>query len=347
MPEAALRPEVRSWPVRRSVLAAGLNLSRREGRCEMMQRIYSERSSEEAAKLAWWAQRVQRRNDAGGWTRPGRGLYPHQWSWDSAFISIGLAHLDIRRAARELETPFAHQWPSGKVPHIVFDPRAPAGSYFPGPDYWGYVPGQSDIDIMAICRHPLPDERKRELADAISRVAATCPTRGLEFVLYSRDAVAAPSRTPRFEVNLNAGPEMPYHLSLDPASEPAHWFVLDVSIAREHGLRLAGPPAGEVFARIPRPWLLDALEDSLEWHAEHETLTHFSVLNACRAWRFAEEGVWSSKEAGAKWARPRVEDPDVIDAALEIRGGQTQRLDPSEVRAFVMAVKSRVEHISR
>lgn len=216
----------------------------------------------------------------------------------------------------------------------------------------GYVPGQSDIDIMAVCQHPLPVERKQALADAVFRVAATCPTRGLELVLYSRGAVAAPSRTPRFEVNLNAGPEMPFHLSLDPASEPAHWFVLDVSIARAHGLRLAGPPAGEVLAPIPRSWLLDALKDSLEWHAEHETLTHFSVLNACRSWRFAEEGVWSSKEAGAKWARPRVEDPAVIDAALEIRGGQngrgpTRRLDSSEVRDFVMGVKSRVERISR
>ncbi|HET7480388.1 MAG TPA: aminoglycoside adenylyltransferase domain-containing protein [Rubrobacteraceae bacterium] len=211
----------------------------------------------------------------------------------------------------------------------------------------GYVPGQSDIDIMAVCRHPLPDERKRKLADAVSHVADTCPTRGLEFVLYSRGAVATPSRSPRFEINLNAGPEMPYHLSLDPASEPSHWFVLDVSIAREHGLRLAGPPSHEVFAPIPRSWLLDALEDSLVWHAEHETLTHYSVLNACRAWRFAEEGVWSSKEAGAKWARPRVEDPTVIDAALEIRRGQARRLDPSEVRAFVMGVRSRVARIPR
>jgi hypothetical protein len=72
--------------------------------------------------------------------------------------------------------------------------------------------------------------------------------------------VAKPSRRPRFEVNLNAGLQMPYHLSFDPASEPSHWFVLDISIVREYGLPLVGPPAGEVFAPIPRPWVLDALE---------------------------------------------------------------------------------------
>jgi hypothetical protein len=28
-------------------------------------------------------------NDAGSWTRAAPALYPHQWSWDSAFIAIG------------------------------------------------------------------------------------------------------------------------------------------------------------------------------------------------------------------------------------------------------------------
>jgi glucosylglycerate hydrolase len=86
--------------------------------------------------LAWGARRVLRQNDAGGWTKPGPSLYPHQWSWDSAFIAIGLARLDVRRAARELEALFAHQWATGKVPHIVFDPKAPPESYFPGADHW-------------------------------------------------------------------------------------------------------------------------------------------------------------------------------------------------------------------
>lgn len=212
----------------------------------------------------------------------------------------------------------------------------------------GYVPGQSDIDIIAVCRWPLPDEQKQALADAVSREAVSCPTRGLEFVLYSREAVAMPSRSPRFEINLNTGPEMPYHLSLDPASEASHWFVLDVSIVREHGLRLAGLPSHAVFAPVPRSWLLKALEASLEWHAEHEPLSHFSVLNACRAWRYAEEGIWVSKQEGARWARRRVKDPAIIDSALEIRhGGSVRHLDPDRVRAFVLGIRSRIGSIPR
>jgi len=77
---------------------------------------------------------VLRANDLGDWTRPAPRLYPHQWSWDSAFIAIGLAQVDLGRALRELETLFAAQWADGRVPHIVFNPAA--ADYFPGPEWW-------------------------------------------------------------------------------------------------------------------------------------------------------------------------------------------------------------------
>ncbi|MET8833269.1 hypothetical protein ABZV78_05055 [Micromonospora sp. NPDC004540] len=69
-------------------------------------------------------------------TVPSRTLYPHQWSWDSAFIAVGLAHARPDRAWRELRTLFAAQWADGRVPHIVFNPALRVGAYFPGPEFW-------------------------------------------------------------------------------------------------------------------------------------------------------------------------------------------------------------------
>ena len=40
-------------------------------------------------------------NWLGSSTVPSRSLYPHQWSWDSAFIALGLRHLSPQRAQRE------------------------------------------------------------------------------------------------------------------------------------------------------------------------------------------------------------------------------------------------------
>lgn len=75
-------------------------------------------------------------NWTGASTVPSRGLYPHQWSWDSAFIAIGLRHLSPLRAQTELETLLSAQWGDGRVPHIVFNPSVPLDAYFPSPDFW-------------------------------------------------------------------------------------------------------------------------------------------------------------------------------------------------------------------
>ncbi|HEX5569311.1 MAG TPA: trehalase family glycosidase [Streptomyces sp.] len=89
-----------------------------------------------AGELRHAAQHVLLRNWTGVSTVPSRGLYPHQWSWDSAFIAIGLRHLSAPRAQRELETLLAAQWGDGRVPHIVFNPSVPHHAYFPSPDFW-------------------------------------------------------------------------------------------------------------------------------------------------------------------------------------------------------------------
>lgn len=74
------------------------------------------------------------RNDIGSMITAAPLLYPHMWSWDAAFIAVGLAHLSVERAGKELETLFAAQWSDGMVPHIVF---SDAEGYFPGPGRWG------------------------------------------------------------------------------------------------------------------------------------------------------------------------------------------------------------------
>ncbi|WP_218060895.1 MGH1-like glycoside hydrolase domain-containing protein [Leifsonia xyli] len=68
------------------------------------------------------------------YTVPASGLYPHQWSWDSAFIAIGLRHLSPRRAQQELDTILSAQWSDGRLPQIVFHSGRDDG-YSPGPAF--------------------------------------------------------------------------------------------------------------------------------------------------------------------------------------------------------------------
>jgi hypothetical protein len=73
-------------------------------------------------------------------TVPTASLYPHQWSWDSAFNAIGWVHVSPRRAWAELSALLGAQWSDGRVPQIIFDPEVPADAYFPGPLFWRPLP---------------------------------------------------------------------------------------------------------------------------------------------------------------------------------------------------------------
>jgi len=91
------------------------------------------------------AKEVLRSNWIGFGTKPAPRLYPHQWSWDSAFIAIGYAHYDQDRAQQELRSLFRGQWRDGMLPHIVFNPEVK--DYSPEPKFWRidrsiYSPGK-------------------------------------------------------------------------------------------------------------------------------------------------------------------------------------------------------------
>ena len=218
-----------------------------------------------------------------------------------------------------------------------------AAVYLGGSGALGGVAPDSDVDLVAVCHAAPSEETGGAVVTALGELAMTWPLRGLEFVLYTRAAVAAPARRPRFELNLNIGPRMPYRLSLDPASEPAHWFLLDLDILRGHGRPLAGPPPSDLVGPIPRRQVLEALCDSLAWHGAHEPALQQRVLNACRGWRFTEEGVWSSKDEAGAWALARTDDPATVEATLAVRhGDRSATLDPARVDAFERGVLERV-----
>ncbi|MGO9661261.1 MAG: glucosylglycerate hydrolase [Acidimicrobiales bacterium] len=114
-------------------------------------------------------------NTDAGRVKPAPDLYPHQWSWDTAFIAIGLATFDLQGARDNLDALFAGQWGTGMVPHIVFDPTATG--YFPGPDRWACHELTADAPdepaTSGICQPPLH-------AIAVTKVVEAASLRGGE-----------------------------------------------------------------------------------------------------------------------------------------------------------------------
>lgn len=77
-------------------------------------------SEEQRQALLDHARDVLERNNRGRWTVPAENLYPHQWLWDSCFISIGVRHIDIERAKNEILHLLSGQWSNGMLPHMIF-----------------------------------------------------------------------------------------------------------------------------------------------------------------------------------------------------------------------------------
>ena len=154
----------------------------------------------------------------------------------------------------------------------------------------GFDRSRSDIDVQAAVEVPLSRAELRELAAALDHSRLPCPARKLEFVVYERDAA------PAFVLNLNTGAGMRTHVGLDPAQEPGFWFVIDVAIAREHGMRLAGAAPAEILPELPRAQIAAALDDAVAWWRVHGSPEDVAIASArARAW--ASDGRWLSKAA--------------------------------------------------
>ncbi|WP_420111844.1 glucosylglycerate hydrolase [Pseudactinotalea sp.] len=108
--------------------------------------------AEVTSSLAAAALAVLRANDRGDRTVAAPRLYPHQWSWDAAFVAIGWGSLSVERALAELRHLLRGQWATGMLPHIVYTDEP---GYFPDPARWRTseaVSAPREVPTSGICQ---------------------------------------------------------------------------------------------------------------------------------------------------------------------------------------------------
>lgn len=112
---------------------------------------------------------ILRANDTGESIKAAPSLYPHQWSWDAAIISIGLAHVDLDRAVAEMRHLLHGQWANGMIPHILYNPDVEHSAYFPDSTRWGSrintPDSPRDRDTSGIAQPPVHAIAIRQLID--------------------------------------------------------------------------------------------------------------------------------------------------------------------------------------
>jgi hypothetical protein len=110
------------------------------------------------------AAKVLRDNDIGTMVTAAPALYPHMWSWDAAFVAMGLTRLSVPRAIQELRNLLEAQWDSGLIPHIVF---SDAPGYFPDVNRWGTIGASPEgVRSSGICQPPVHAIALRFVLDA-------------------------------------------------------------------------------------------------------------------------------------------------------------------------------------
>jgi hypothetical protein len=122
----------------------------------------------ESAELLAAAKDVLKHNDRGLYTIPAKGMYPHQWLWDSCFISIGIRHYDIERAKIEILSLLRGQWENGMVPHMILTPGRKEHPYLGVWRSWVSPYSPDDVSTSGITQPPM-------IAEAVMRVGEKLP----------------------------------------------------------------------------------------------------------------------------------------------------------------------------
>jgi len=222
------------------------------------------------------------------------------------------------------------------------------GVYLQGSGAQGdYHQGKSDIDVLAVVSQPVPVQQKQQLCARLNHSALPVPATGLDFIIVTENTVRCPAKIPQHELWFSTGET--WETSVDTGGGTSEHLIL-FQTCRDHGRTLFGPQADQLFAQVPRPLLLNALIGVLQWHQArildpfHDPAGQYSVLNACRAWHYAEVGRLVSKSEGGAWVIAKEPQATLAWDALAIRQGASSRALPHEV---ISAFLNRVVGILR
>lgn len=221
------------------------------------------------------------------------------------------------------------------------------GIYLHGSAVMGcFHPAVSDIDLIVLVRHTLPDAVKRAFMDMTVELNASAPAKGIEMSIV-RSTFCRPFVYPTpFELHFSETHLAWYREHPDDyiqkmkGTDPdlaAHFTVI-----RKRGQCLFGLPIEEAFGEVPRADYLDSIWKDI-CHADEEITenTMYLTLNLARVLAFLREGSVLSKKEGGQWAilhLPETFHPLIHAALSEYAGEGDVVYDPETARAYADAM---------
>ena len=193
-----------------------------------------------------------------------------------------------------------------------------------------YMPGQSDIDLLAIVDHALSDSEIDSLTRAVTAERAQAPG-PVDLRFVTRAVARRPPEPPPLELYIRLKASAP------PAVEvrcPEPDLVVELSICRQHGHALHGAQPEELIGALHPERVISVGDAQLaRWQSLTDDAPYAAlmVLTACRIWRFSETHTHSSKATAGLWALEREPSLTAVRDALLQRAGKVVAIAPQEV----------------
>jgi predicted nucleotidyltransferase len=204
-----------------------------------------------------------------------------------------------------------------------------------------YMPGQSDIDLLAIVDHALSDSEIDSLTRAVTAERAQAPG-PVDLRFVTRAVARRPPEPPPLELYIRLKASAP------PAVEvrcPEPDLVVELSICRQHGHALHGAQPEELIGALHPERVISVGDAQLaRWQSLTDDAPYAAlmVLTACRIWRFSQERNHCSKSAAGTWALTRDPSLDAVRDALRQRTGDPVAVNPAEIARLLEIVRARI-----
>lgn len=199
----------------------------------------------------------------------------------------------------------------------------------------------SDLDVLALVHLPLADGDLRDIPPRLAELRY--PRNGLELsIMTVNEATDVDFPAPRYQLHQAVGHDRGAGAVVDGRSgngDPD--LVRHLAICRVSSVALAGPPAREMIAEVPDGAILEAIRAEIRWAVRRAPL-HALVLTACRAWLYADEGRFASKQNAGDWAAQRYPHASLIRTAVArqegVKGVRINRSAAERLAAHVESV---------
>ena len=196
-----------------------------------------------------------------------------------------------------------------------------------------FNPARSDIDVLVVVDEPLDTDTKLLVADLLLHVS--CAPYPVELHVLTRNQLDDWRHPSPFEAHYGESHREAFALDPVTALQTMSPTDLDlaahVTIAREAGIAVIGPPRDEVFPEVPFADYRDALGTDLVWARDVRSAL-YGILSPCRVWATLETGALHSKASGAAWALERLPDDlkPLVENALASYTGAGEPIDFDE-----------------